>query len=159
MSTLFSNVEQSKILLDYSDLWASFPDGLVIKNLPAHAGDMDSMPGFGRAPGIGNGNLLQYVLLGKSRDRGAWRATGVAKSWTRLSDCTCMHACIVDLQCYMSFRYTAKLVNYTYKHSFFRFFSLIGHYGVWSRVACAIQQVLVFIYLLFFGHTMWPAAS
>ena len=43
-----------------------FPDGLVIKNLPALAGDIDSMPGFGRVPGIGNGNLLQYVLLGKS---------------------------------------------------------------------------------------------
>ena len=66
MSILFSNVEQSKILLDYSWLMG-FPDGLVIKNLPAKAGDTDSMPGFGWAPGIRNGNPLQYVLPGKSQ--------------------------------------------------------------------------------------------
>ena len=33
-----------------------FPNGSVIKNLPATAGDMDSIPGSGRSPGEGNGN-------------------------------------------------------------------------------------------------------
>ena len=34
---------------------------------------------------------------------------------------------IVDLQCYVSFRYTAKWISCTYIHSFLRFFSHIGH--------------------------------
>ena len=48
---------------------------------------------------------------------------------------------IVDLQCYVSFRLTAKSISYTYINIpfFFRFFSLIGHYRVLSRVPCAIQ--------------------
>ena len=51
-------------------------------------GDMGSIPGWGRFPGEGHGNLLQYSCLENPRDREAWRATvhGVAKSWTRLSD-------------------------------------------------------------------------
>ena len=41
---------------------------LVVKNLPAKAGDIGdagSIPGLGRSPGVGNGNLLQYSCLGK----------------------------------------------------------------------------------------------
>ena len=34
--------------------------GLVVKSLPATAGDMGSIPGSGRFPGEGNGNPLQY---------------------------------------------------------------------------------------------------
>ena len=42
---------------------------------------MSSIPGSGRSPGGGNGNLLQYTCLENSIDRGAWQATvgGVAK--------------------------------------------------------------------------------
>ena len=36
-----------------------FPNGSVVKNLPANAGDVDSIPGSGRSPGEGNGNPLQ----------------------------------------------------------------------------------------------------
>ena len=32
------------------------PRWLVVKNLPAGAGDMGSIPGMGRSPGVGNGN-------------------------------------------------------------------------------------------------------
>ena len=39
-------------------------------------------------PGEGNGNSLQYSCLGNPMDRGAWGATGVAKSWTRLRLCS-----------------------------------------------------------------------
>ena len=35
-----------------------FPDGSVVKNLPANAGDMGSIPGLERSPGEGNGNPL-----------------------------------------------------------------------------------------------------
>ena len=42
---------------------------------------MGSVPGFGRFPGEGNDNPLQYSCLGTPMNRGAWRATvhGVAK--------------------------------------------------------------------------------
>jgi len=49
-------------------------DQLVI-NLPAmqeivcNAGDLGSIPGSGRSPGEGNGNLLQYSSLGNPMDR------------------------------------------------------------------------------------------
>ena len=57
---------------------------LVVKNLPATAGDVGLIPGLGRSPGEGNGNLLQYCCLGNPMDRGAWRATvhGAAESDT-----------------------------------------------------------------------------
>ena len=38
----------------------------VVKNLPANAGDMGFIPGWGRSPGGGNGNPLQHSMLGKS---------------------------------------------------------------------------------------------
>ena len=59
-----------------------FPDGSVVKNLPADAGDAGSIPGSGRSTGEGNANPLQYSCLGDPMDRGAWQATvhGVAQS-------------------------------------------------------------------------------
>ena len=64
---------------------------LVVKNLPASAGDardMGSIPGSGRSPGEGKGNPFQCSCLENPMDREAWWATvhEVAKSWTRLSD-------------------------------------------------------------------------
>ena len=37
-----------------------------------NAGDPGSIPGSGRSPGEGNGNLLQYYCLENPVDRGAW---------------------------------------------------------------------------------------
>ena len=51
-----------------------FLGGSVVKNLPANAGDVGSIPGLGRLPGVGNGNPLQYSCLENSMDRGAWQA-------------------------------------------------------------------------------------
>ena len=51
---------------------------LVVKNLPANAGDVRDMgliPGLGRSSGGGHDNPLQYSFLENSMDRGAWRAT------------------------------------------------------------------------------------
>ena len=48
-----------------------FPGGSAVKNLPANAGDMGSIPGSGRSPGEGNGNLLQYSCLENPMDRKA----------------------------------------------------------------------------------------
>ena len=58
-----------------------FPGGSVVKNLFANAEDTGSIPGSGRFPGEGNGNLLRYSCLGNPIVRGAWWATvhGVTK--------------------------------------------------------------------------------
>ena len=50
------------------------PGYSVVKNLPANAGDMGSIPGWGRSPGEGNDNPLQSSCLEYSMDREAWRA-------------------------------------------------------------------------------------
>ena len=50
---------------------------LVVKNLPDNAGDVrDSglIPGWGRSPGGGHGNSLQYSCLENPMDTGAWRS-------------------------------------------------------------------------------------
>ena len=47
----------------------------MVKNPPAKAGDLGSIPGSGRSPGEGNGNPLQYYCLENSMNRGAWWAT------------------------------------------------------------------------------------
>ena len=65
----------------------AFTGGTTLKNPPASAGDSGDMgviPGLGRCPGVGNGNLLWYSYLEKFMDRGGWWVTvhGVAKSHT-----------------------------------------------------------------------------
>ena len=50
---------------------------LVVKNLPANAGDerdVGPVPGLGRSPGGGNGNSLHYSCLEDPIDRGVRRA-------------------------------------------------------------------------------------
>ena len=54
-------------------VWAS-QVALVVKNLPANAGDArvtGSIPGSGRFPGVANDNPLQYSCLENSLERGA----------------------------------------------------------------------------------------
>ena len=63
--------------------WAS-KMALVVKNLPANAGDprdVGSILGSGIAPGGGHSNPLHCSCLENPMDRGAWWATvhGVAK--------------------------------------------------------------------------------
>ena len=51
---------------------------LVVKNLPANAGnrkDMGLIPGLGRSSGGGHSNLPQYSFLENPMCRGAWWAT------------------------------------------------------------------------------------
>ena len=61
----------------------------LVKNPPVNAGatgDVGSIPGWGRFPGVGHGNPLQYSFLENPMDGGAWWATvhGVEKNWTQL---------------------------------------------------------------------------
>ena len=55
----------------------------VAQNLPAKAGNVGSIPGWGRSVRGGNRNPLQYSCLENSMDRGAWKATvhGATKEW------------------------------------------------------------------------------
>ena len=83
---------QSKLhgLLPSVVLWLrGFPDGSYDKESACNAkviGDSGLIPGWGRVPGGGNGNPLQYYCLENSMDRGTYRVTvhGVAQSWTWL---------------------------------------------------------------------------
>ena len=58
-----------------------FPSGSVVKNLPANARDVGSIPGSGRSPGEGNGNPLQFSCLENPMDGGAWLVHGSRKEW------------------------------------------------------------------------------
>ena len=80
----FSPSKLASVLLAYK----GFLGGSVVKNPPASARDVGSIPGSGKSPGGENGNPLQYSCLENPMDRGAWRATvhEVAKSQTRLND-------------------------------------------------------------------------
>ena len=58
--------------------FTDFPGGSVVKNPPTNAedsGNVGSMPGSGRSPGGGNGNLLQSSCLENPIDRGAGQFT------------------------------------------------------------------------------------
>ena len=86
----------------YALYWTS-QVALVVKNLPANAGDVrdaGSIPESEGFPGGGNGNPLQYSCLKNPMDRGAWWATihRVAKSWIRLKDLAYTHTPFIMLQ-------------------------------------------------------------
>ena len=59
---------------------------VVVKSLPVNIGDIKDMgliPGWGRSPGGGHGNPLQYSCLENPMDRAAYQAAvrKVTKSW------------------------------------------------------------------------------
>ena len=66
------------------------PGGSDGKASACSARDPGPIPGSGRSPGEGNGNLLQYSCLENPMDREAWWAIvhAVAKSQKRLIDFT-----------------------------------------------------------------------
>ena len=72
------------LIFHFPNLPLGSPGGIVVKNVPANAGDTGSVPGWGRSAGVGNSNPLKYSCLENSKNRGAWWATvhGVIKSRT-----------------------------------------------------------------------------
>ena len=71
LSDISTNVPSS------GEPWASQVE-LVVKNLPANAGDVrdvGSIPGLGRSLEGRHGNPFQYACLENPMDRGAWWAT------------------------------------------------------------------------------------
>ena len=70
------------------------------KESACREGDLGSIPGWGRSPGEGNGNPLQYPYLGNPVDRGVWRAIvrGVAELGTnqQLNNNNSTHRCKIQ---------------------------------------------------------------
>ena len=72
ISTFLLNYE-----LDFNPWQSASLEALVVKNLPATAGDTEdagSIPGLGRSPGGRHGKPLQNSCLGNPMGRGAWLA-------------------------------------------------------------------------------------
>ena len=65
---------------------------MVVKILPAKAGDIrdtGSIPGWGRAPGGGHGNPLQYSCLENPVDRGVcWAVVPKARKESDTTEAT-----------------------------------------------------------------------
>ena len=61
---------------------SDFPGGSDGKVSVYNVGDLDSIPGWGRFPGEGNGNPFQYSCLENPMDRGAWCPWGHKESDT-----------------------------------------------------------------------------
>ena len=69
--------------------WVTLLTYFVVRNLPINAGDVrdtDSIPGSGRSPGGGHGNIPPYSCLENPMDREAWWPAHQwgPKSWTWL---------------------------------------------------------------------------
>ena len=71
-----------------TQVFLGFPGGSAGKESACNAGDLGSVPGFGRVPGEGKDYPLQYSGLENSMD---CRVHGVAKSGTQLSNFTFFH--------------------------------------------------------------------
>ena len=75
--------------------WATSLSLVVSKESACNTWDLDLIPGWGRSPGEGNGNPLQYSCLENPMDRGAWQAIsmGLQESDTTERLSTCTHIC------------------------------------------------------------------
>ena len=54
---------------EINTLISKFPGGSDSKESACDAGEPGLIPGLGRSPGEGNGNLLQYSCLDNFKDR------------------------------------------------------------------------------------------
>ena len=62
----------SLLLMKLMEIWGGFPGGSDCKLFACNVEDLGSIPGLGRSPGEGNGNLLQYSCLENSMGWEAW---------------------------------------------------------------------------------------
>ena len=126
-----------------------FSGGSVVKNPPAIAGDMGSIPGSGRSPGVGNGNPLQYSCLRNPIDRGASWATvhRVAKSRTQLSKRT-----TATLAAYCPSEALASLVKYLFSFPLFfppSLFLFLSIFSI-SRMKFLFKELISLCILVFY---------
>ena len=110
---------------------------LVVKNLPANAGDkryLGLTPGSGRSPRGGYHNLYQYSCLENPMDRGAWWATvhRVAKSQTWLKWLS-MHTHTVS----------------------WRTFPILSEYFLWADISVVPPKNLPHWFLVVYVQWIW----
>ena len=113
-------------------MWWGFPGSWEVKNLLANARDTrneDLIPGWGRSPGIGSGNSLQYSCLKTSMDRGAGglQSTGsqrVTRKWAHTHDVSVAGKSWIYNQVSSSF-WQCKLVSRYAVSQFYLFFKNI----------------------------------
>ena len=132
-----------------------------VKHLPARretwVRSLGLIPGWGRSPGEGNGNSLQYSCLENPMVGGAKQATvyGVAKSRTRLSDFTSEWIESSDKR--ESIPLSLELASYGNTGSFRirRFLSLADVWSVSSRVTQGLLPKLWYTFQFCF---VWPSS-
>ena len=75
-----ANVPSLLSSLNSTVTFSAGPDGSVVKNSPANAGDAGSIPGLRGSPGEGNGNssVLAWKIPG-GKEPGSLQSMGVAK--------------------------------------------------------------------------------
>ena len=124
-----------KYILLKCSWFMGFPSGSVGKESSCSTGDTGSVPGSGRSPGEGNGNLFQYSCLENPTDRGAWRATvqRVAKSQTQLST-KAWHSWFTMCS-FLLYSRVIQLCIYIYSFSF----SIMVYHRILNIVPYAIQ--------------------
>ena len=61
-----------RLLIFLPNLDSSWASSSPAFSMMCNAGDLGLIPGFGRSPGEGNVNPLQYSCLGNPMDTGAW---------------------------------------------------------------------------------------
>ena len=142
-------------LSDWTDLnWREaigFIDGLVGKESTCNtgdAGDMGSIPGLGRPPGVGHDNPLQCSGLENPMDREAWRVTvhGITKSRTQLKRLSTHTREAIDIQLKSPWLWWAADMR--------RVEGSVGNWRVNSEISCPphthhlhLLQGLLFLFL------------
>ena len=74
--------------------WLNWTDGSVSKESAWNVGDLGSIPGSGRSPGVGNGNPLQYSCLENSMYNGVWWVTVHESISLSIYVCVCVCVCV-----------------------------------------------------------------
>ena len=102
--------QPSSLVYLLTHLTVGFPGGSDIKESACNAGHLGLIPGYGRSPGEGNDNPLQYSCLENPMDREAWQTIvhGGTKSQKQLSNYH-FHFSLLPLICVVS-----ALHNYPY---------------------------------------------
>ena len=123
--------------------YLDFPGSWDSREFACNAGDLGLIPGSRRFPGKGNGNPLQYLCLGNSMDRGAWRAAvrGLTE-WAQLTNKnTHAQRCLGGL---LRAPWTAR-----------RSSQLILR----ETNTADLEGLIIKLKLQYFGHLMWTADS
>ena len=78
----------TRFLQDFLLHQRGFPGGLLVKNPPANAGEVGSIPDLGISSREGKGKPFHYSCLENPMDSGTWWTIvlGVTKSQTQLRD-------------------------------------------------------------------------